>query len=42
MAHQLLHHFDIFVVGFEQRGVRVPEGMYRKRRLLSKLWQEQS
>ena len=26
-AHQLLHHFDVFPIGFEQRGVRVMEGM---------------
>ena len=27
VAHKLLHHFDVFPIGFEQRGVRVTEGM---------------
>jgi hypothetical protein len=27
VAHQLLHHFDVFSIGFEQRRVRVTEGM---------------
>ena len=26
-AHQLLHHVDILIVGFEQRGIGVAEGM---------------
>src|ERR1700679_537928 len=27
VMHQLLHYFDVFPIGFEQRGVRVTEGM---------------
>jgi hypothetical protein len=27
VAHQLLRHFDVFPIGFEQRGVRVTERM---------------
>jgi hypothetical protein len=31
VAHQFLHHLDIFPVSFEQRGVRVPEGVESER-----------